>query len=84
MNDHYKVLNACLNEINFEFRMNSYIYQIWSIILFSIQISINHVKGLPPLSTNLTNESMSSENDVLFISVNATEEDMLEISSRLR
>ena len=64
--------------------MNRYIYQIWSIILFSIQISINRVEGLPPLSTNLTNESMSSEDDVLFISVNATEEDMLEISSRLR
>ena len=79
-----KFLDACLNEINFQFIMNRYIYQIWSIILFSIQISINHVAGLPPLSSNLTNESLSSENGVLFISVNATEEDMLEISSRLR
>ena len=64
--------------------MNRFIYTIWSIILFSIQISIDHVEGLPPMSTNLTNESKSSENDILFISVNATEEDMLEISSRLR
>ena len=63
-----KFLDAYMNEVNFEFRMNRYIYQIWSIILFSMQISINHVEGLPHLSTNLTNESMSSENDILFIS----------------
>ena len=36
------------------------------------------------MSKNITNDSMISENEVLFVSVNATEEDVLEISSRIR
>ena len=54
------------------------------IIYLSLNISIHNVKGVPTLNKNITNDSMISENEVLFVSVNATEEDVLEISSRIR
>ena len=53
-------------------------------IYLSLNISMHNVKGIPTISKNLTNDSMMSENEVFFVSVNATEEDVLEISSRIR
>ena len=64
--------------------MERHKYIILLIVYLSLNISIHNVKGIPTISKNLTNESMVSENEVLFISVNATEEDVLEISSRIR
>ena len=64
--------------------MERHKYLILLIIYLSLNISIHNVKGIPTISKNLTNDSMISENEVLFVSVNATEEDVLEISSRIR
>ena len=64
--------------------MERHKYLILLIIYLSLNISIHNVKGIPTISKNITNDSMISENEVLFVSVNATEEDVLEISSRIR
>ena len=64
--------------------MERHKYIILLIVYLSLNISIHNVKGIPAVSKNITNDSMISENEVLFISVNATEEDVLEISSRIR
>ena len=64
--------------------MERHKYLILLIIYLSLKISIHNVKGIPTISENLTNDSMISENEVLFVSVNATEEDVLDISSRIR
>ena len=64
--------------------MARYIYLILSIIISSPKISIKSVEGLPPLSVNSSNNSNLSNDDVIFVSVNATEEDVLKVSSRLR
>ena len=64
--------------------MERHKYLILLIIYLSLNISIHTVKGIPTMSKNITNDSMISENEVLFVSVNATEEDVLEISSRIR
>ena len=64
--------------------MERHKYLILLIIYLSLNISIHNVKGIPTMSKNITNDSMISENEVLFVSVNATEEDVLEISSRIR
>ena len=64
--------------------MARYIYLILSIIISSPKISIKSVEALPPLSVNSSNNSNLSNDDVIFVSVNATEEDVLKVSSRLR
>ena len=64
--------------------MERHKYLILLFIYLALNISIHNVKGIPTISKNTTNDSMLSENEVLFVSVNATEEDVFEISSRIR
>ena len=46
--------------------------------------SPHNVEGILSSSDKGENNSMSIEDDVLFVSVNATEEDVQEMSSRIR
>ena len=64
--------------------MERHIFLTLSFIIFSLKMNINDVEGLPPLNQTSLNDSLVSSNEVLFISVNATEEDVIEMSSRLR
>ena len=49
-----------------------------------LEISPNNVEGILSSSGQKDNDSMSIEDDTIFVPVNATENDFLEISSRLR
>ena len=49
-----------------------------------LEISPHRVEGILSSSGQKDNDSMSIEDDAIFVPVNATEQDFLKISSRIR